>query len=105
MRTAWLLLQPGFVRIALFVFLVASTSLVAMRYEPTSKVSWLQEQGLPFAFLTVSGYAGPCTGNDFCRNLHVDSLDLGILILDAAVWYLVSCAVTWAYAAARNQAG
>jgi hypothetical protein len=103
MKTFWLFLRPNFVRIMLLVFLIATTSLINVGYEPTSKVSWREYRGTPFHFVTMSGYEGPCSGNDFCRDVDVQSLNPWALIVDAVGWYLVSCAIVLGYETVKKQ--
>jgi hypothetical protein len=105
MKTLWLFLSPNFVQIVLLLILAISTSLIVTGYEPTSKVSWLENRGIPFHFVTITGYEGPCPGKDLCRYINILSFDPWVLITDLTIWYLVSCTIIPVYEAVKKLLG
>jgi hypothetical protein len=103
MKILWSFLRPNIVRIVLLAFLAISTSLIIVGYEATSKVSWQGNRGMPFHFVTISGYNGPCPGNDLCRDADIQSFNPWALIIDVAIWYLVACTMVLVYEAVKKQ--
>jgi hypothetical protein len=101
MKTLWLFLRPSLIKITLLIILLAISSFMATSYQPTSKVSWLESRGAPFSFMILSGYQGPCLQNTVCRGIKVSSFQLDTFVIDAVLWYLVSCAIVVAYEALR----
>jgi hypothetical protein len=76
--------------------MVASTMII-IDHNATSKVSWQEERGIPFRFVNISGYEGPCSEKDFCREVKIQDFYLWALIFDIVGWYLVSCTISLAY--------
>jgi hypothetical protein len=102
MKTLWLFLRPSLIKIPLLIILLAISSFMATNRQPTSMVTWRESRGAPLAFMILSSYQGPCLQNDACRGIKVSSFQLGAFVIDAAVWYLVSCAIVFAYKAIRK---
>ena len=86
-------LRPNLARIILLVLLVVMTSLIAVDYQATSKVSWHEKRGVPLAFVAISVYKGPCDEGGLCREADIEKISLNALIVDVVVWYLASCVV------------
>ena len=93
MNKLWLFFRPDFIKTILLLLLMTMATLAVTDRKATSKVSWQENRGAPYSFVTVSGYEGPCSENAFCRDVNIASFNLWALIVDIAGWYLVSCAI------------
>jgi len=85
-------LRPNFQKVVvLVIFILMTTSIIVYR-EPTSKVSWDQLRGIPFPFLALTEYRGPCPPtNAFCVKFFFQEVRLVELLQNILIWYLVSC--------------
>jgi hypothetical protein len=97
MKTFWSFLQPSFAKVVLLIIFVVISSLAIVRHEATSKVSWQEDRGLPYVFITIEGYEGPCLPKPFCQEINVRNFRLFGFLVDSGVWYLVSCGINWGY--------
>jgi hypothetical protein len=99
----WGFLRPNFVKTLFLLFLLAMTLSVVSGRQATSKVSWQENRGIPFRFVTLTGYAGPCEQNGFCREMNIQNFYPYMLVIDVIGWYLVSCALISGYETLKKQ--
>lgn len=60
-------LRPNFIKLLVLFILILNSMLVPVHREATSKVSWDQIRGIPYPFLVLTEYRGPCSPeNTFC---------------------------------------
>ena len=91
----WRFLRPTFLKI-LFLTTVASLAmLVAIERVATSKVTWDVNYGLPFSFITLAEYRGPCLPANICTEMHLQSFHLVAFLIDFVIWYIVACLIDW----------
>jgi hypothetical protein len=93
-----LFFRPGLFKVVVLVVAMSLTLLVIVEREATSKVSWDQTRGAPFPFLVLTEYRGPCPPlNDFCIRFYFQAIYPVELLLDALIWYIVSCTLASNY--------
>ncbi len=97
-------LKPNLSKVIVLVILILMfIPLVAYR-EPTSKVTWDEIRGMPFPFLMLTEYRGPCPpANTFCVKSSFQELRFIELIKSILFWYPVSCAIVLGYETLREQ--
>ncbi len=83
--------RPGFTKLIILIIAMLLISFVSIDYEETSKVTWVESRGIPLSFLTIVGYAGPCSEFTYCRDASIQTFRTLELLLDVSVWYGVSC--------------
>jgi hypothetical protein len=84
--------SPTLLKVAILILLVVLSVFARTGYEATSKISWEESRGLPFAFLTLTEIRGLCnTGIIFweCRSIY--NLNLMAFIIDAIIIYFTVC--------------
>jgi len=89
--------KPGrsaFTWLAAFLVILMLT-LLPVRSEPTSKVTWEDRRGLPLAFIQINRYTGPCAPEEeACRRISVAYIDPLALALDCLALGVVSGIIT-----------
>jgi len=97
-------LRFDYSKLLVLVALVLMTMLVVVSREATSKVSWEQMRGIPFPFLVITEYRGPCQPlNTFCIDLFFQRIYPIELLKDILIWYVVSCAMVLGYEVLKKQ--
>jgi hypothetical protein len=84
--------SPTLLKVAMLISLIVFSVLARVEYEATSKISWEESRGLPFAFLTFTEIRGLCkTGIIFweCRSIY--SLRPMAFMMDVLIVYFVVC--------------
>ena len=85
-------LRPNFPKVVVLVIFILMTTAIIVYREPTSKVSWDQLRGVPFPFLAITEYRGPCPPtNTFCVKYFLQEVRLIDFLQNILIWYLVSC--------------
>jgi hypothetical protein len=84
-------LRPKFIKLVILIIITLLASIAVTEYKETSKVTWEESRGVPWSFLTVIGYHGPCYQLEYCRKVHIQTLRPLELLVDILVWYIVSC--------------
>ncbi len=97
MSALWSFIRPNFIKIMLLIMLVAITSFMITRHEATSKVSWLENRGAPVGYVSLAGYEGPCPPDPFCKKITITNTYIYAILIDTALWYLVSCVIFLVY--------
>lgn len=97
MKSLHLFLRLNAVKMVLQVILLILASLVTSGYEATSKVSWQENRGIPFPFVTISYYSGPCLYQIYCQQAKIIYLSMCAIIGNVIVWYFVSCVIVLGY--------
>ena len=83
---------PSLLKIASLIILILLSILARTGYDPTTKMSWEESRGLPFAFLTFTEIRGVCSlGIMFWKCRFFDNLNLLALIIDVVIIYAVVC--------------
>lgn len=89
-----LFLRPSLFKVVIWAVAIFLTLLVVVEREATSKVSWDQTRGIPFPFLLLTEYRGPCPPlNDFCVRFNLQTIYPFGSLLDILIWYFVACAL------------
>jgi len=84
---------PTLLKVAALIFLIVLSILARFEYEATSKISWQESRGLPFAFLTFTEIRGLCNaGIAFWKCRSFESINLLVLITDILIIYFMVCA-------------
>ena len=88
-------LRPSLTKVLILCMLILVTMFVIVHREATSKVLWEQLRGVPYPFLVLTEYRGPCPpDNAFCVEVYFQKVyPIGILG-DIFIWYLVTCVIT-----------
>ena len=95
-------LQPNIAKILVLILLMILTSLIVMDFRATSKVTWEGTLGIPFSFAAILGYNGPCSHKELCRDI-IHNFNPYALMLDIAIWYLVSCGLVLGFNVLKNR--
>jgi hypothetical protein len=103
MKMIWAFLRPNFVKIALLIILLIISLIVIVKHESTSKVSWEEDRGGPFTFISIAGYKGPCPLKTFCQEVNILDFSFLAFLIDFVVWYLVSCTIIKGLEAVKKQ--
>jgi hypothetical protein len=105
MKKLWVFLQPNYVKITLLVIFALISLAVTTEGEATSKVTWHADRGFPFPVITISDYVpgGRCSQNTICLRANIQNFYPNALVLDILGWYLVSCAMVFAYQAMKKR--
>jgi hypothetical protein len=88
-----LFLRPNLLKLLFLTILLAVTCFVPIGHKATSKISWQENRGIPLAIVTLSGYEGPCSNSNLCREVSIQNIWPIAFILDIFVWYMVTCLV------------
>jgi hypothetical protein len=107
MNIVLLFLRPNCVKIILVMIFTVASLAVTTGFEATSKVTWHANRGFPFSVMTISEDArgGRCPPRDICLATNIQSFYRYALLLDILGWYLVSCAMIFAYQAMKKRRG
>ena len=102
MKTLYFL-KPNFYKVLVLAILILITLLVIVHRVPTSKVSWDQMRGMPFPFLVLTEYRGPCTPlNTFCVKYYFQEIYIIELLKNILIWYVASCILVVVYEIIRR---
>ena len=86
------MIKPSIAKVFLPVFIVLISVVLPLRVVATTKVTYDLFQGIPLSFLALS--SGPCySKGPFCGKLQFDSINIGVLILDLLILYVLICLV------------
>ncbi len=94
--------RPGLIKLIILIITMLLASFVTIGYEATSKVSWEENRGIPLSFLTIVGYAGPCSESLYCRDASIQTFRPLELLLDVLIWYGFSCLLFSGYKKIAN---
>jgi len=105
MNIVLLFLRPSCVKIILLIIFTLASLAVTTGFEATSKVTWHANRGFPFSVITISDYVlgGRCSQNTICLAVNIQNVYPYALLLDILGWYLVSCAMVFAYQAMKKR--
>ena len=93
----WFFLRPNLVKLVILMIAMSLTLLIVTEREATSKVTWNENRGAPFPFLTLTKYQGPCPPLDFCTEVHIHAFHPFALLLNILGWYIISCVLSLGY--------
>ena len=97
-------LKPNFIKMLVAFVLVITTVFVLVHREATSKVSWEQLRGIPYPFLVLTEYRGPCPpDNIFCVEVYFQKVNPIKMIVNMFIWYLVSCVIIGIFERVKSQ--
>jgi len=83
---------PTLLNMAMLIILLVLSVFALPEYRATSKISWEESRGLPFAFLTFTEIRGICdAGVAFWKCRSFENLSLRALIIDSLIVYAVIC--------------
>jgi hypothetical protein len=83
---------PTLLKLATLIILILLSVLARSEYEATTKISFEESRGLPFAFLTFTEIRGVCNaGIVFWKCRFFDNLNILALIIDVLIIYTVVC--------------
>lgn len=105
MKTLWNLLHPSRLKSAFFVIFTLLALTVTTGFEPTSKMTWKANRGIPFPFITLFENVPMelCPINTICVATNIQQFYLNAFLIDMMVWYLLSCALVFGYEVLQNQ--
>jgi hypothetical protein len=99
-------LRPNFTKLLMLFILILMSILVLVHREATSKVLWDQIRGIPYPFLVLTEYRGPCLPEKtFCVEINVQEIYYIELLKNIVIWYVISCALISVYKTARERYG
>jgi hypothetical protein len=84
-------------KLFLALILFSLLSLIATDYQSTSKVSWEENRGVPFTFLVLEMYDGPCDVNEVCKNAQIKAFYSVAFLFDFMLMYLGILAVSFLF--------
>lgn len=105
MKTIWNFLHPSYRKAALFIILTVLAFTITTGFEPTSKVTWKANRGIPFPFITLFENVPMkrCPINTICIATNIQQFYLFASLVDMLVWYLLSCALVFGYEVMQNK--
>ena len=93
----WFFLRPNLVKLIILMIVILSSLSVVTEREATSKVTWSEKRGVPWPFLTLTEYQGPCPPVNFCTKVYIQTFHPFELLLDILGWYVISCILFFLY--------
>jgi len=105
MKMLWLFLRPNRAKIVFLLIMAMIATIVITSHDATSKVSWLENRGIPFSFVSISGYEGPCLQNSPCRIIRIESFNPIAFLFDISFLYVISSLMYSVYEMLKNRHG
>jgi len=87
--------QPTLLKVMTLILLIVLSVFAQVEYEATSKISWAESRGIPFAFLNFTEIRAVCNaGIEFWKCRSFENLNPLALIIDLLIIYSVVCVTT-----------
>jgi hypothetical protein len=75
----------------IFLLVGFLSSITSYGFQATTKITWDEYHGFPFAFIKLTGCYGPCYQDKIGYRYLIDDFDLNMFLLDMLIWYVTAC--------------